>query len=574
MDAPWSFGPTSVAAFILFIGVLIFVHELGHFLAAKLFDIKVLKFSLGFGPPLLQFQRGETTYQVAAVPLGGFVRMHGDNPSEELEGPDKERAFNSAPVYQRAIVALAGPFFNLTFPIICFFAYFLLGPTVQAPMVGKVDPGRPAAQVDLAPGDRILRIDGHRAYSFERMSELISDRAGQSVALEIQRGSRTFVSHIVPDSTRTKNLFGDERQRGIIGVHAEFFGTRVGVASSARAPDAFRTGDAILRVGERAVETGPELEAAFRQVRGQRVRVTVARSGNVQVGSLVHAELPEPRTFMISVPADFETLDDLGLGPAPQFIRAVIPGGPADQAGIQAGDRVVGVGGQLTLNYRSFLERVREREGEPVQVELARDGQAFRTTLDPVEVRCIHDVRLKPATEMDAGFGDGPVFSREPLCSEIQARQIALASWSSNVPVPREVVNLTVSEAFMASVRETGNVIGSVFTGLVKLFANEVSLDNVGGPLRVFQIAAQAAELGVFAYLGTLAAVSVNLGLINLLPIPVFDGGHLLFCLIEAVKRRPLSVRAREYASMFGLVFIVALIVLALRNDILALGIF
>jgi regulator of sigma E protease len=574
VDAPWSFGPTSVAAFILFIGVLIFVHELGHFLAAKLFDIKVLKFSLGFGPALFQFQRGETTYQVAAVPLGGFVRMHGDNPSEELEPGETARSFSHAPVVQRAIVALAGPFFNLTFPILCFFAYFLLGPTVHAPLVGKVDPGRPAASADLLPGDRILRIDGYRAYSFERMSELISARPGRAVELTVQRGGEQFVTTIVPDATTTRNLFGDEVDRGIIGVHAEFFGTRVGVARRELAPEGIRTGDEVLRVDGAAVHTGPELEAALRGARGRTVEMVVARSQAQRAGDLLHAELPEPHRVQVEVPLAFEGLQDVGLGPSPQFVRDVLPGGPADQAGIQAGDRVVSVEGVQTLNYLSFLERIRERKGAPVEVVVERDGQPRTLTLDPVEVSCIHEVTRRQAIELDAGFGRGPLADEQPSCRSVQARQLLLAYWPSNAVAPTEVVKLTLSEAFMASVRETWNVIANVFTGIVKLFSNQVSLENVGGPLRVFQIAAQAAELGVFAYLGTLAAVSVNLGLINLLPIPIFDGGHLLFCLIEAVKRKPLSVRAREYASMLGLVFIVALIVLALRNDIMALGIF
>jgi len=169
LDAPWSFGPTSIAAFIVFIGVLIFVHELGHFLVAKLFDIKVSKFSLGFGPPLIAFERGETTYQVAVVPLGGFVKMVGEHPDEPLPEEDRDRAFSTAPLYQRALVAMAGPAFNLVFPIVCFFAYNVLGPQVEAPVVGQVAPGRPAAEAGLRAGDRIVAVDGRRTYSFERV---------------------------------------------------------------------------------------------------------------------------------------------------------------------------------------------------------------------------------------------------------------------------------------------------------------------------------------------------------------------------------------------------------------------
>ncbi len=117
MEVPWSMGPTAVAAFIVFIGVLIFVHELGHFIVAKLFNVKVVKFSLGFGPTLLSFTKGETTYQIAAIPLGGYVKMIGDNPIDQVDAEDLDRSFSGAPVYQRALIAVAGPLFNLAFSI-------------------------------------------------------------------------------------------------------------------------------------------------------------------------------------------------------------------------------------------------------------------------------------------------------------------------------------------------------------------------------------------------------------------------------------------------------------------------
>jgi regulator of sigma E protease len=153
-------------------------------------------------------------------------------------------------------------------------------------------------------------------------------------------------------------------------------------------------------------------------------------------------------------------------------------------------------------------------------------------------------------------------------------RQHLLGAWSSSVPPETERVRLSVGEAFTASVRKTGEVIGLVLSGIIKLFTNQVSVENVGGPIALFKLAAQAVETGWLQYLWIMALVSVNLGLVNLLPIPLFDGGHLLFCLIEAVKRRPVSVRTREYANLFGLVVIMALLLLALRNDILSLGVF
>ena len=179
MDVNWT--PQTVAAVLAFIGMLVFVHELGHFLTAKFFDIKVLKFSLGFGPPLVAFTRGETTYQIAAIPLGGFVKMAGDNPHEEVAPEDHARSFMGAPVYQRAIVSFAGPAMNLLFPVLCFFAYNILEPEEQVAEVGTVELGTPAARAGLQRGDRILSIAGNvaalaEAVRFAQASHLDMDK--------------------------------------------------------------------------------------------------------------------------------------------------------------------------------------------------------------------------------------------------------------------------------------------------------------------------------------------------------------------------------------------------------------
>lgn len=573
MDAPWSFGPTSIAAFIVFIGVLIFVHELGHFLAAKLFDIKVVKFSLGFGPPLVSFARGETTYQVAAVPLGGFVKMVGEHPDEELPAEERDRAFSTAPLYQRALVAMAGPAFNLAFPILCFFAYNVLGPEVEAPVVGQVAPARPAAKAGLQAGDRIVAVDGVRTYSFSRVRELVSERPGEPIELTIERDGERLTVPIVPDVSVSESLFGVREETGIIGVALTREGSRVAVGDPARAPPGLETGDLILRVGERSVEDMAGLRSALRAARGRTVEVAAARPRTLRAGDLLHAELDEPVRVPVAVPESFEELEDLGLAPASEVIRSVVPGGAADRAGLAGGDRIVAVDGKPVGAVWAFLVRIREAGGEPVEVTYRREGIARTTTLHPEPVECIHPVTKKAKTSWDSGLGSGSL-PEAPSCEALDARQIVLGVWSSNVPPEVEQVSLSVPEAFTASVRKTGEVIGLVLSGIVKLFSNQVSVENVGGPIALFKLAAQAVETGWLQYLWIMALVSVNLGLVNLLPIPLFDGGHLLFCLIEAVKRRPVSVRTREYANLFGLVVIMALLLLALRNDILSLGVF
>ncbi|MEM7674731.1 MAG: site-2 protease family protein, partial [Myxococcota bacterium] len=309
-------GAQAVAAFIVFIGVLIFVHELGHFLAAKLFDIKVLKFSLGFGPPLISFRRGETSYQIAAVPLGGYVKMLGDNPHDDVDPREASRAFTRAPIYQRAIVAIAGPLFNFLFPVICFFAYNVVGPEVLAPEVGSVEPGQPAAKAGLQAGDRIVSVDGSRTWSFERLVELIQSRPRQTASLTVQRDGRSIDLQIVPDAREDRGPFGKRRQIGIIGVSSRRVGTRIGVVDATRAPRALATGDEVLRVGDRPVTDLVELKTALRSHAGKTVELEVSRQNGLQAGGLLTAQQTELLSAKIDIPVDFKDLASLGLAPS------------------------------------------------------------------------------------------------------------------------------------------------------------------------------------------------------------------------------------------------------------------
>ena len=572
MEIPWSVGPATVAAFIAFIGILIFVHELGHFLAAKFFDIKVVKFSLGFGPQLVAFQWGETVYQIALIPLGGFVKMVGDNPSDAVDAEDVERSFTAAPVYQRALVALAGPAFNLVFPVVCFFAYNVLGPSVVSPLVGQIEFNQPADKAGLKSGDRIVSVDGYRTYSFGRITELISARPNRAVPLEVERHGERLNLTVTPSETVTTDLFGNPKQRGMIGVSWNQPGPRVGVAFPAKNTAGFRTGDRIVRVGETVVSAFAEVDRAVRAAAGRRVTVRVARPEPRRAGGLLVADNEVPVDLAVDVPLAASGADALGLAPSEGFIRRVVPEGPADRAGLAPGDQIVEVAGRRIRLFWSFLLETRKAGGENVPVTVRRNGELVPLTLVARKVACTNEVTKKPVEVWDLGLGMG--VNGQAECAEVNRRQQLYAQWDSVVPPSTEEARLTLSEALESAFRETGAVIGLVATAIFKLFSTEVPIDNVAGPLRLFKLAAQAAEVGVFAYLRMLALISVNLGLINLLPIPIFDGGHLLFCLVEAVKRRPLSMRAREYATLVGLVILAALVLLALRNDLQELGIF
>lgn len=573
MNVTWT--PQIVAAVLAFVGVLIFVHELGHFLAAKLFDIKVVRFSLGFGPPLVRFVKGETTYQIAIVPLGGYVKMVGQDPHDEISPEDEARAFSSAPVYQRGIVALAGPAFNLLFPVICFFAYNVLEPMQQAATVGTVEIGKPAQVAGFLPGDEVLAVEDDRVWSFERMTDLVRARPGQTTRVQVDRDGEKLWLEVTPATVSTRDPFGKQVEFGQIGITSLMPSSRIGVFDAARSPGELRTGDRITQIDGRPIKLAHELDRAVRKLAGKTVPVSFARPKVRHAGALLAAEVEWPMQAELHIPEGTQGLADLGWAPSGNFIRNVVPDGAAERAGLRAGDQIVGVGDSRIRLYWSFLQAVEINEGKPLAVTVVRDGAEQVFNLAAREVSCIHDLTQKPYTLYDHGLGIGWGDEKEPMCRATVARgMLTMASWSSDLPPELVPVHLSIGEAFLLSLDQTWGAIQQVGAIVYKFFTGGVSYKNLGGPVTFFQVAALAAEQGVFVYLSWLAVLSINLAFLNLLPIPILDGGHLLFCLIEAVKRKPVSLRVREAAMMVGMVLLLALFALAMSNDLANWGLF
>ncbi len=564
-------GPEDFAAFIALLGILIFVHELGHFLVAKAFDIKVTKFSLGFWRPLVSFTWGETTYQIAAIPLGGYVKMAGDNPYEEVDSKDRDRAFTTAPIYQRALVAAAGPTANFILPVICFFAYNVLGPEVLAPEVGGIEPGTPAARAGLKPGDRFLSVDGHRVWSFERLQELIQDRPGVPVQLEVEREGEQVAVDLTTDVKTIRGDFGSKRDIGVIGVANSRNGTRIGIIDSKRAPSGLETGDQVLTVdGQRVVDIN-ELESALRSRAGKTVPIEVARTVPVEVGALLSGEETSPVSLSLSIPESYQELAALGLASSELFVRNVVPGSPADKAGIRPGDQVVTVDGKPVRHFWAVHAALDRAEGKATELGLRRDGAVKTVRLATEPVPCFDEMKGENETRSLAGFGVRPAGKPVPTCVSLMLGEQTAAHWSSLAPLRLETPDLSLGEAAVEAVRLTVEVMALTVTGLYKMFSFQISSRNLGGPLSILGVTAQVADQGILPSLQLLALLSVNIGLINLLPIPILDGGHLLFCGIEAIRRKPLSVKAREFASMVGLLVLLGVFILAMSNDLLRL---
>nr|MBF0220873.1 RIP metalloprotease RseP [Desulfobulbaceae bacterium] len=348
----------SVFSFILVLGVLIFVHEFGHFITAKLFGIKVLKFSLGFGPKIIAKQFGETEYRIGCFPLGGYVKMLGEQSGEELTDDDKSRSFSEKPVIQRFLVVLAGPLFNLLTAVLIFFfiiAYMGMPHPIPGTTIGTVSPDSPAQKAGFTTGDIIKAIDDTPTVEWEDVSESIRSSNGRELRITVERNGESIVLIGTPDKSEVKNIFGE------------------------------------------AVET---------------------------------------RYLM----------------------------------GITKND----------------------------------------------------DVTYEKAT---------------------------------------------LPEAFMVGLEQTWFYIYLTVMSLVKIVQRVVPASEIGGPILIAQMAGQQLEAGWLNLLSFMAVLSVNLGVINLFPIPILDGGHLVFFSVEALRRKPMSMRSQEILQQIGLVLLVSLMFFVFYND-------
>lgn len=341
---------------VLILCLLIFFHELGHFLVAKFSGVLVEKFSIGFGPVLFSFKKGETEYALSAIPLGGFVKMYGENPFDEVEDSLKERSFAHKPLMVRSAIVFAGPLANILLAILLYMIVFMAGTPKYLAVIGEVMEKMPAKEAGVLKGDKVVAVNGKALVYWDDMSEIINENAGENVPFTIERNGEKFDLYITPKLVKDKTIFGEEVKVGRIGV------------------------------------------------------------------------------------------------------------------------------------YR------------------------------------------------------GDVF---------------------------EYIHYGPGEAVLLAAEQSYNVTKLMIMGIVKIFQNILPADNIGGPIMIFQMAKETAATGFLNLLAFMAAISLNLAILNLLPIPILDGGHLFFYLIEAVIRRPVSMKIREYGQMVGLFLILSLMAFAFYNDIM-----
>jgi regulator of sigma E protease len=424
----------TILSFIFVLGVLVFVHELGHFLMARAHGVRVLRFSLGFDPKILKFVRGGTEYSVGIVPLGGFVKLAGETVEDERTGAPDE--FLSKTKWVRTQVYLAGPFMNLLLAFVVLAFVLMRGADVplfesSPAVIGAVEAGSAAATAGIQPGDRIVSIDGRPIPTWDSLDEEVALKANRVISVDLVRGGSPIT-----------------------------------------------------------------------------LQVTPAAYGKYEIG-------------------------DLGVRPVlrPQVV-VVDPGQPADHAGLLRGDVVLAMGNERGLDQPAIVARIKKSAGAPLVFTVERNGEP-------------RDITITPDSSGRIGV-------------QLQGYEV-------------KRVDPTFLQAFVMSAQQNWDMTRQIGRTLTGLITRELPMKQLMGPVAIAELAGTAAKISFVALFQTMAMLSLNLGLINLLPVPVLDGGHIAILAVEGATRRNLSVRVKERILLAGAALIILLMVTVIYNDVMRL---
>jgi regulator of sigma E protease len=528
--------------FILLLGALIFFHELGHFVVAKLSGVRVLTFSIGFGPALVRWKRGDTEYRLAAIPLGGYVRMFGDEPDSSVPEEERRFAFNYAPLWRRTAIVVAGPVTNLLLPFVVFFGLFLTQAELLPSYVGAVKEGGPAWQGGIRAGDTISAVDGQEIKYWWEMEELINASAGREVEIAVTRGPESFTTRVVPETVEVVKLrhVGLIEKEGRIQVIPLSLDPVLGVEMGSAAYEAgLRNWDRVVRINGKPVKAFVEVQAVMDA--GQPATLEVI--GEEPLGRVGHARFNRygaPRTYALA-PEQFE-----GLASAELVVHHVDAGSPADQLGLKPGNRIVSIDGESFPLWFIFESYLAEHVGESHKLTWT-DGESDWTiafTLNPSTEK--GEFNEDRQVVVFGAYNHASVSSPDLLPNESRVFYAAHETWKRTL----EAYKVTIASV-------AGLVVG------------KVPIKEMGGPILIYDMASKTEKYGWEYFFNILVWLSISLGVINLFPVPILDGGHLLFFAIEAVIGRPVPIRVRQIAAYVGLALIILLMVVVFHNDIM-----
>jgi len=532
--------------FVILLGVLIFIHEFGHFIIARLCGVRVEVFSLGFGKKIFQYKRGDTNYCISIIPLGGYVKMFGDQPGAEIAEADKAVSFTHKNVWQRIAVVLAGPLMNFFFAIFIFMVVAFVGEDYRAAKVGDLPTESKAYAAGFRSGDRIKAVNGSTITTWEDFEAKLVNLQNTQAMIDIQRGDAAETSALKVDiaSKANPNVLSTKPTVGDIeGLSPMSKAALIGVQKdSPLAALGLKTGDRVTAINGEKVLYWRDLEPTLeKQNPQQALQIDVERAPMVEGAK---AETMSMTLAPMALPK--YTFGTLKLESADLYLGAIIDGSPAKTAGLMPGDRLMQINDTKIDKWDDVIGTVKSYDGKvPLKVQVLRGTELLKMDIVPQMI-----------SQMTAGGTEDKRFT------------IGVAPFI-NYAMP-EIVEVSTSnpvEALKIGTQRTWDVSVMTVMSFVRLFQGKVSPKNIGGVISIGQAASETFKIGISPFLRMMGLISVNLFILNLLPIPVLDGGHLLFYGIEALKGAPVSIKKMEIAQQVGLVLLMSLMVFALFND-------
>jgi regulator of sigma E protease len=540
---------SNILPFVILLGILIFVHELGHFLVARMCGVRVETFSLGFGKKILSYKKGDTTYCLSIVPLGGYVKMFGEQGSEAvITEDDKKVSFSHKNPWQRIAIVLAGPLMNFFFAIFVFALIAQVGEQTRSAVIADVTAGSPAAEMGLKAGDKVLQVASQPVRSYEEFQKSLNQFKGDTVSAVVEdtSGNKRQLSLNVT-SIDNPNIFSLDSKLGQIeGV--ELYAKSTGVAVIAGSPAykaGLRTGDEITAINDKKLTRLTELQAALLKSDSDLVikatRTVAATATEKAVTSDLTFNLSKAET------AKAHSLKDLGFDNNELYLDLIAKDSPAAAADLNRFDRIVSINNKPIEKWDDISETIKSFDGkEALTFVVDRDGAQIIKKITP------------KVTEQTNAFG------------VVEKRfTIGIGSYTSYAE-PESIVlhSNSVFESVGKGYSRTVDISVMTVMSFVKLFQGQTSVKSLGGMVSIGKAAKDSFELGFQAFMMTMGILSVSLFILNLMPIPVLDGGHLVFYVIEVIKGSPLSLKKMEIAQQVGFILLIGLMILAQFNDI------
>lgn len=540
----FSFLQSGISAFVPFIvllGILIFVHELGHFLVARWCGVRVEVFSLGFGKKILKYKRGDTTYAISLIPLGGYVKMYGEQPGTDIPEEDKRVSFTHKNVWQRIAIVLAGPLMNFVFAILIFFIVAITGEEAKTPVMGDVEINSPAYQAGFRSGDRLLTINGQPVATWNDFQGRLQLKESSPLRLEfeVERENSQEIAKFDANFNPVPNpnlVSRYDYQADLPGISPFSLGTAVGVLPHSILKSlGLKPGDWITAVNGQTIQYGRHLTETLQQQNTNEELVLQIKSDDGE----------KTLTLAPKSVKDF-SFASLGLENSELYLSLVVSGSPADKAGLKPQDRLVAINGVTLDKWSDVIENIKSFDGEnPVKLLVRRDTQELELSILPKMTS-----QMLPTGVEDKRYtiGISPVI---------------------NIATPEmlTVKAESLGAGLVRGVEKTWDMTVMTVMSFVRLFQAKISPKNLGGVISIGQAASETFKIGITQFLQMMAIISVNLFILNLLPIPVLDGGHLVFYVIEAIKGAPVSLRKMQIAQQVGMALLMSLMIFALFND-------